>query len=100
MTENGEADRDQPAGAETIRVPPEVASAVLGRVRSGSYRDADEVLTRAMQLMTWAEGNPIGQRQLLKFAVDADIADAKAGRRVPGEEVVAHRRARTRENGE
>jgi len=93
MTKRGGADHDRPTGAETIRVPPEVASAVLERVRSGLYRDTDEVLTLAMQLMTWAEGNPTGKRQLLKFAMEAGIADAK------GQEVVERMRARTGRDG-
>ena len=64
---------------EIVRVSPEVEAAVLQRVRSGVYRDSDEVLTLAMQLMEWAENDPTGKRQLLRFAIGAGIADAEAG---------------------
>jgi len=74
-------------GTEDVQVPPAVAAAVLERVRSGIYCDADEVLTIALQLLAWAENEPVGKRQLLHFAVAAEIADSDAGLTSSGEEV-------------
>jgi predicted transcriptional regulator len=79
-----------------IRVPPEVEAAVLERVRSGVYHTADQVLTLAIQMLTWAENDPAAKRQLLKFALAAGIADADAGRTISGEEVIEEMRARAR----
>jgi Arc/MetJ-type ribon-helix-helix transcriptional regulator len=62
-----------------VRVSPEIEAAVLQRVGSGVYRDADEVLTLAMQLMEWAENDPTGRRQLLRFANRSRDADSEAG---------------------
>ena len=82
--------------AGPVLVPPHVAQAVLERVRSGVYRDSDEVLTLALQLLEWGESDPVGKRQLLRFAIAAGDADAEAGRIISGEEVAREMRARVR----
>jgi hypothetical protein len=75
--------------AMVAAVSPAVEEAVLERVRSGMYRSSEEVFTLALQLLEWAEGDPIGKRQLLRLAMDAGFDDSEAGRTVSGEDVAA-----------
>lgn len=45
------------------------------------------MVSLAMQALDWAENDPVGKRQLLKFAIEAGAADAEAGRLLPAEVV-------------
>jgi predicted transcriptional regulator len=71
-----------------LAVPSHLEPAILERVRSGVYRSPEEVLELAVQLLAWAEDDPVGKRQLLKLAMKAGSNDAEAGDVFDGEDVI------------
>jgi hypothetical protein len=79
-----------------LAVPPHLESLVLERVRSGVYRSPEAVLELAVQLLVWAERDPVGKRQLLRLSIQGGIDDAEAGDVIDGEEVARRMRARAR----
>lgn len=54
-----------------LAVSAEVEEAVLSRVRSGVYGSPEEVLTLALALLEWAEGDPVGRRHLARLRTGA-----------------------------
>ena len=79
-----------------LEVPPQVETIIQERVRSGVYRSPEEVLELAVQLLVWAEGDPVGKRQLLRLAIQAGIDDAEAGDVFDGVDVIREMRERAR----
>ena len=66
----------------------------MKRVRAGVYNSPDEVVGSAMHAIEWAENDPVGKARLLKFAIEAGVADSEAGRLIPAEVVFARIRDR------
>lgn len=73
---------DFPTELAVLVVSREAADAVLKRVHSGFYNSPDEVVATAMHAIEWAENDPLGKSQLLKYALAEGIAD-DAGRDIP-----------------
>ena len=80
----------------SLEVPPHLESAILERVRSGTYRSAEEALELAVRLLAWAEDDPVGKRQLLRLAIRKGIDDSEAGDVIDGDEVAREMRALAR----
>lgn len=78
---------DFPTELAVLVVSRTVADDVLNRVRAGHYHSADEVVGTAMHALRWAEDDPIGKSQLLKFAIAAGVVDADEGRLIPADVV-------------
>jgi Arc/MetJ-type ribon-helix-helix transcriptional regulator len=77
-------------------VPSHLEPVILERVRSGGYHSPDAVLDLALQLLAWAEGDPVGKRQILRLALQVGIKDSEAGDVFDGEEVIREMRERAR----
>lgn len=84
---------DFPTDLAILVVTRGVADAVLKRVRGGFYHSADEVLGSAMHALKWAEDDPVGRAQLLKFAVGTGLVGEEE-RLIPAEVVFARARER------
>jgi len=89
---------DFPTELAVLVVTRDVANAVLTRAGGGVYASPDEVIETALHALEWAENDPEGERRLLRFALQAGLADSQAGRLIPAEVVFA--RARERARGE
>lgn len=85
---------DFPTDLAILVVTRGVADEVLKRMRGGVYHSADEVVGSAMHAIHWAETDPMGRVQLLKFAVGAGLVDGEEERLIPAEVVFARARER------
>ena len=75
--------------ARQVPIHPELQDFVDRLVASGAYEDASDVVREALELLKDQEDGIERRRAELYARIDQGLADARAGRTVPAEEVFA-----------
>jgi antitoxin ParD1/3/4 len=75
--------------ARQVPIHPDLQDFVDRLVASGSYEDASEVVREGLELLKDQEEGLERRRAELYARIDEGLADARAGRTVPAEEVFA-----------
>ena len=78
--------------ARQVPIHPELQGFVDRLVASGAYEDASDVVREALELLKDQEDGIERRRAELYARIDQGLADARAGRTVPAQEVFANLR--------